>query len=315
MPTVTYVAEGMGLIGNRYENALVMSHKYKMRQVFFKNGVNQPRFTIAKKEQYPDMTGFQFPLIIKPTDRCSSVGVKKVDHEAELKEAIHRAQQLAYSQEAIIEEYVSGCEATVDMITWQGIHYPITISDTETTGAPYFSKIGYHQPSHLNADIQTKIIVAAKKALTALKFEFGASDIEVKVSETGEVKIIEINPRMGGDFTECLVELSTGYDIIKGVIDIALGQFKEPSFPLKKCSGICFCREDTYYIKQAIKNKKKYPDIVKAVFFEKKERYLDRLGYLIYQSGQRRDLRRILDIKIATKQLNLRKKELKKDGI
>jgi len=293
MPMVAYVAQGMGLIGNRYEDTLIMRNKYKVRQAFFKNGVSQPRFTIASKGQNPDLTGFQFPLIVKPTDRCSSVGIKKANNDAELKEAILRAQQLAYSQEAIIEEFVSGCEATVDIIAWQGKHYPITISDTETTGAPYFSKIGYHQPSMLDQDIQAKIIDEAKKALTALNLNYGASDTEVKITENGEVKIIEINPRMGGDATEHLLRFSKGYDFIKGVINVALNQFEEPVFPLNKYSGVCYLSKETEYLKPIMENKENEPDIVMVKIDTDELKYLqcggDRSGFLIYQSEQRRN--------------------------
>ena len=292
LPTVAYVAQSMGLPGNRYEDTLTMINKHKARLEFFKNEVNQPRFTIASKEQEPDLTGFQFPLIVKPTDRLGSIGVLKVDKEAELSGAIHRAQQLAYSGEAIIEEFVSGCEATVDMISWQGNHYPIIISDTETTGAPFFSKIGYHQPSMLSADIQAKIINEAKKALTALRFDYGVSDIEVKVNENGEVKVIEINPRMGGDATELLVRLSKGYDLVKGVIDVALNQFALPVFPVNKYSGVCYLSKETEYLKSVMDNRDNDPEIVMVQIDREDLRYLqcggDRSGFLIYQSTQRR---------------------------
>ena len=292
VPTVAYVAENMGLPGNRYEDMLIAGNKFKSRQAFLKNGVNSPLFTIAIEGEEPDLTRFQYPLIVKPTDRCSSVGVKKVNNKTELLEAIQIAQQLSYSHEAIIEEFIPGSEATLDMISWKGKHYPIIISDTETTGAPHYLKIGYHQPSHLNQDIQTKIINEAKKALTALKFEFGVSDTEVKVTETGEVKLIEINPRMGADNTEFLVNLSIGYDLIKGVIDIALGQFEEPIFQYKKFSGVYYYYKDKLeWLKQIVENKENDHDIIKSVIYHEDEIFLGRIGHIIYQSDQKRRLR------------------------
>ena len=297
MPTVAFVAQGMGLQGNRYDDSLIMANKYKARQAFFKNGVNSPRFTIAYEGKSPELNGLNYPLIVKPTDRCASLGVKKVGNEEELIEAVLRAQQLSYSREAIIEEFVDGCEATVDMITWQGKHYPITISDTETTGTPYFSKIGYHQPSLLNPDIQSKIINEAKKALTALKFDYGVSDTEVKVTENGEIKIIEINPRMGADSTEQLVKLSKGYDLIKGVINVAMNQFEEPVFPINKYSGVCYLSKETEYLKPIFENKVNDPDIVMVKIDKNELCYLqcggDRSGYLIYQSEQRKNWKKI----------------------
>jgi len=292
VPTVAFVAQGIGIPGNNYEDALIMSNKYKARIAFFKNGVNSPNFTIAKEGEDIDIKEIKFPVIVKPTDRSASIGIKKVDNETELQEAIQRAQKLSFAREALIEEFITGSEATLDMITFQGKHYPIIISDTETTGAPYFTKIGYHQPSLLNPEIQEKIIVEAKKALTALKFNNGASDTEVIVTKSGEVKVIEINPRMGGDATEHLVRLSTGYDFAKGALKLAIGQFEVPEFPLKKYSGVCFLGKETEYLKSIIENKENDPEIIIAKIEKKELKYLqcgvDRSGYLIYQSDRKR---------------------------
>ena len=64
--------------------------------------------------------------------------------------------------------------------------------------------------------------------LDALKVENGASHTEFKL-EGESVRIIEIGARMGGDcIGSDLVELSTGYDFVRMVIDVAAG--REPSF-------------------------------------------------------------------------------------
>jgi len=291
VPTVWYVAEKMGLIGNKYFEPFVATNKLLMRQAFLRNGVNSPRFTIAAEDM--DLSELDYPLIVKPTDRGGSLGVKKVDRKEDLKAVIERAQNLSYSNNAVVEEFVAGVEATLDMISWLGKHYPITISDTETTGIPYYSKIGYHQPSMLSADIQEKIINEAKKALDALNFKYGASDTEVKVTETGEVKVIEVNPRMGGDCTETMISLSKGYDFVKGIIDVALNQFEEPVFSMNKYAGICYLSKETEYLKKVIENRDNYPEIIYAEINDNELRYLqsswERSGFLIYQSKQRRN--------------------------
>ena len=287
VPIVAYIAEKMGLPGNRYEDMLIAAgSKFTMRQAFSKNGVKSPRYTNSRN--CTDLSEFQYPLIVKPVDRCASIGVMKVNNETELKEAIDRAKQLSYTRDAIIEEFVTGIEVTIDMISWQGIHYPISMTETETTGAPYYTKIGYHGPPKFNDDIQNKIIIEAKKALTALNFNYGASDTEVIVTETGEVKLIEINPRMGGDSTDQLVRLSTGYDFLKGAINLALGQFEIPVFPYKKYAGIYYCLENTEWIKKVIEEKENNPEIVEAVFFKEEDKRLGRIGYFIYQTEQKR---------------------------
>jgi len=291
VPTVCFVAQQMGLIGNNYDDSLISINKYLMRRAFVENGVNSPRFTLASEDM--DLTGFTYPLIVKPTDRAGSTGVIKVEKEKDLRDAIEYAKKLSFKNDAIVEECVIGSEATVDSISWQGKHYEITISDTETLGGPYYSKIGYHQPSGLGKDIWDRIIIEAKKALTAVKINYGASDVEVMVTEKGEVKVIEVNPRMGGDSTEELLRLSTGYDFVKGVISVALNQFEEPVFPISKYSGTCLLSKETEYLKPIILNKENDPEIITTEIYDDELHYLQgivgRSGYLIYQSTKRRN--------------------------
>jgi hypothetical protein len=97
---------------------------------------------------------------------------------------------------------------------------------------------------------------------------------------------------MGGDFIGShLVRLSTGYDFLKGVIDIALGHFEEPKLNDKKCSGVYFLCKETEHLLPVIQNFGNYPEIIKAEITDNKlhniECSADRSGYLIYQSEKR----------------------------
>ena len=292
MPTVAFVAQNMELTGNRYDDTVIMVNKYKARRAFFNYGVNQPRFTVAYEGEEPDMTGLQYPLIVKPTDRGASVGIKKVENEAELKDAIVSAQQLAYSKEAIIEEFLSGKEVCAECISWDYEPYILAITETETLGGPHYSKIAYHQPAQLDANEQTKVADAVRKALKALNFICGPSDIEMVITKEGDVKIVELNPRMGGDSTDKMVKLSTGYDFLEAAVNLAFGQFEKPVLTLNKHSGIYFLSKETEYLKPIIENSKNDPDIVFAEIEDSELRYLQgadgRSGYFIYQSEQLR---------------------------
>ena len=295
--TIAYIAENMGLIGNRYEDSLISSNKYKARQAFLKGGASSPRFVVAQEGTVPDVTGFRYPLIVKPTDRCASIGVVKVETEKELQEAIRNSQQLSFTGQAIIEEYVTGIEVSVETISWQGKHYNLTLTDKVTAGEPYYVEIAHHEPSVFSEEIQEKIKAEARKALTAVGVNYGASDTEIKITENGEVYVIEVNPRLGGDFSHDMVQLSTGYDFMKGVIDVALNQFEEPVITEQKYSGIYFLCKDAEWVKNAIENKENDPDIVAAELYNNGElRHLqsnmDRSGYFMYQSAQRRDWER-----------------------
>lgn len=61
--------------------------------------------------------------------------------------------------------------------------------------------------------------------MDSLKIVNGASHSEIKIDQDGNIKLIEIGGRMGGDcIGSDLVQLSTGVDFVKAVIDVALGK-------------------------------------------------------------------------------------------
>ena len=286
--TVNYVAERMGLIGNPDNYSEVTTNKYLMRECFAKNNIPSPKFTFVGKDGLYDISGFQFPLIVKPTDRSGSRGVEKVLDELYLKGAIERAQNEAFSKSAIIEEYVTGREISVESISFEGQHYVLQITDKVTTGSPYFVELEHHQPSTLSEEIQNRVKEVVLNASSALHVKYGASHSELKITESGDIRVIEIGARMGGDFIGSdLVKLSTGYDFLKAVINVAMGQFEVPVITDHKCSGVYFLCKGTERVKQYIDNYQNYPQIVQAEITSPELKEIqcsgDRSGYFIYQ--------------------------------
>ena len=209
-----------------------------------------------------------------------------------MEESIHRAVKESFSGEAIIEEFVTGREISVESISFEGKHYVLQLTDKVTTGAPNFVELEHHQPSTLPQDIQNNIRALVTKALDALHIRYGASHSELKITEDNEIKFIEIGARMGGDFIGSdLVKLSTGYDFLKGCIQCAMGVFEEPKISKQAFSGVYFLSEETKEFLPIIKDYDKYPEIVKAEItnqhLKKIECSEERSGYIIYQANKK----------------------------
>lgn len=290
--TVNYVAEQMGLIGNPDKYSQTATNKYLMRQCFMENDVPSPKFCLTDGEVPMVINTFRFPVIVKPTDRSGSRGVEKVEKEGDLKEAITRACKESFQKKAVIEEFVEGREISVESISFEGKHYVLQITDKVTTEAPFFVELEHHQPSSLPEDIKSRVKAIVLNALTALHIKYGASHAELKITEDGDIRVIEIGARMGGDFIGSdLVKLSTGYDFLKGVIDVAFGEFKEPKMTEHKCSGVYFLCKETERLLPVIENAEKYPEIVRAevtdTVLHNIEKSADRSGYFIYQSNKK----------------------------
>ena len=293
VPTVCYVAERMGLIGNGYENALKSTNKYLMSRCFAEAGIPAPAFCRVKAgDDLSALSAFSLPMIVKPTDRSGSLGVEIIKQREQLVPLVTKACDYSFHQEAIVEEFIEGREVSVESISWEGRHFVLQITDKVTTGEPYFVELEHHQPSNLPKEIQEKIRSLVPRALDALHIRYGASHSEIKITPTGELFIIEIGARMGGDFIgSTLVKLSTGYDFLKGVIEVALGDFHEPIIIEHNYSGVYFLSKETQYLKPIIENWKKHPEIVEAEMTDLELRNIkcsgDRSGYFIYQNDHR----------------------------
>ena len=290
--TVNYVAERMGLIGNPDLFSQTVTNKYLMRQCFMENNVPSPRFCVSDGIVPDIVSSFNLPLIVKPTDRSGSRGVEKVNDLKDLQTAIHRACRESFQKKAIIEEFVGGREISVESISNNGQHFILQITDKVTTGSPFFVELEHHQPSSLLDEVKARVKRIVLDALDALHIVYGASHSELKITDSGEIRVIEIGARMGGDFIGSdLVQLSTGYDFLKGVIDVAFGEFEEPHLTESMCSGVFFLCKETESILPIIEHSEDYPEIVRAEITDQTLRRIecsgDRSGYLIYKGTKR----------------------------
>lgn len=297
-PTVAYVAEQMGLVGNSYEVSLKANNKNLMRQAFSEANVPCPKFICVQgvddlEERLKTIQKtFQLPLIVKPSDRSGSLGVTKVVTWNTLYGAVVHAMELSFKQEVMVEEFIDGDEISVEYISYGGVHYPLQITDKITTGAPHFVELEHHQPSMLPNDICDEVHHITQKALSALGITNSASHSEYRITKEGKIYVMEIGARMGGDFIGSdLVQLSTGYDFVKGVIEVALGLFEAPVLTDKAYSGVYFLSAATPQVAHYIQHTQQYPAVVKAEQTDTKLHEItcsaERSGYFIYRDNEK----------------------------
>ena len=242
MVTVNYVAQKLGLNSNSIEATRVSTNKHMMRERFFACGDPSPKSILVDSIHDLDDQELSFPLIVKPTDRSGSRGVTKVYSFEQLKNAIDSAEIEGFEKKALVEEFAEGDEYSVEYISWHGEHHFLTITKKYTTGAPHFVETAHLQPAPLSDETKQKVRNIVEHALDSLYLKEGASHTEVKIDEAGNIRIIEIGGRMGGDcIGSSLVQLSTGVDFVKAVIQVALGEEPANIVPsAKAASGVRF---------------------------------------------------------------------------
>lgn len=261
--TVNYLTNNLGLTGNSLECTKISTNKYEMRKAFKENGVSVPKFIeLSSYKEISEIEKMEAPIIVKPTDRSGSRSITKIEDLSEIKKlenAINEAINTSFEKKAIVEEYIDGDEFSAESISYRGNHTVLTITRKQTTGAPHFIETGHIQPAGLNEEMTSKVEKEVIAGLNSLKIENGASHTEFKITPNGDVKIIEIGARMGGDcIGSDLVQISTGYDFLKMVIDVGLGNrpdFTKVVKPQKAIIKFIFTEKDIQELEK-IKNER-----------------------------------------------------------
>lgn len=264
--TVQYLAEKLGLPGNSSDCIRQSTNKFAMRSTFRKAGIPVPYFEcVAEGETaHPQ----HFPVIVKPTDRSGSRAITKVSDPSELPAALEAAISQSFEKKAIVEEYISGAEYSVETISYQGKHTCLAITKKFTTGSPHYIEVGHLQPAPLSAELRQKVEAVVFQALDALGVEYGAGHSELRISEEGEIRIIEIGSRMGGDcIGSDLVPLSTGQDFVGMVVDTAAGNPPRFREAVQYISAIRFLMNE--HDRKLLENlKKEHPEKIRKVVIE-----------------------------------------------
>lgn len=225
MRGVARVAEHLGLPGISYDTAVKATDKFEMIKAFKAQNVASPWFfTVDSLEELKALNGrLGYPCIMKPTDNAGSHGVVLAKSFDDLLNEYEYSRENARCGKVIVEEYLKGDEVSVEVMVINGEVHILQITDKITTGAPHFVEMGHSQPSQHPVALQEAIKDIATKACQSVGINQGPAHVEMMVTKNGPV-MIELGARMGGDYiTSALVPLSTGIDMVKATIDVALG--------------------------------------------------------------------------------------------
>ena len=227
---VGYVASGMGLVANSPEAVACSTDKHAMRKVFAANGDPSPKSMVVGGSFDLASSGLRFPIIVKPADRSGSRGIARLETPEGFEQAAARAASESFSGTVLVEEFFEGLEYSVEYISWKGKHHFLSVTEKFTSGAPMFIEKGHLEPARMDFELEARVRSVVEHALDGLGVEYGASHSEIKINKQGEIAIIEIGSRMGGDrIGSDLVRLSTGYDFVAAVVKVAMGE--EPELP------------------------------------------------------------------------------------
>ncbi|WP_318506406.1 ATP-grasp domain-containing protein [Photobacterium leiognathi] len=215
--TVDFVRRYLNLKVNPKDTILNTTNKFIMRNKLRDNNCPIPLFLLVKNiDDISIHEKIKYPVIVKPLDRSGSRGISKVEQFSKLEHAIEYSKSVSFSDEILIEEFIDGREFSIESFSINYEHNILQITEKFTTGAPNFIEVAHLAPARIDQVIIDKIKNIITEALTALNIKDGCSHAELKINSVGDIKIIEIGSRMGGDFIGSdLVKYNTGVDFLK----------------------------------------------------------------------------------------------------
>lgn len=224
--TVAAVASALNLPGIKFDDAEAATNKIKMRQRFLDHGVPSPPFmpVWSLKEAKEAFRKLKAPLVIKPADNMGARGVIRVDDRNELPDAFRFAKNASPSGELIIEEFMEGPELSIDSIIYNNEITITGVADRIIEYPPYFIETGHNMPSSKTPDLVIDACRVMRQGIEALGINIGAAKGDIKLTPDGPM-IGELAARLSGGFMSAYTyPLHSGVNLMRAVIEVALGQ-------------------------------------------------------------------------------------------
>lgn len=228
-PTAAYVAEKMGLPTNPYESVLTLTRKDLIRPFMEANGFCFPKGKsfVEYEEAYDFFVTLEKPVMVKPVDASGSKGVSKIYEEIEFKTAYAEAKKYSRSGFIIVEEFIQrdGYQVAGDGFLVNGkLVFAGLMNEHFDTLVNPLVPIGESYPSVLSEDLKEKARSEIERLMQLLNMKMGALNIDFIVDKKGNVYILEIGPRNGGNLITDAIRLATDVDLAKYTILSALGE-------------------------------------------------------------------------------------------
>ncbi len=222
--TVAQVSEDLGLpCYIDYKTARDVTNKAYMKKVFQDNEISTAKYAVMSELDKDKISQMRFPLIVKPADCNSSKGVKRVENLEELEIAFAQAVNFSRTDTAVVEEFVSGVELSVDVYVENGKANVLSVCrlDKIANNDKFVIFRGWYNPEEAEPVVD-KIKVTAQQIADA--FGLKNTPMLIQAMSDGEnIYVLEFSARTGGGVKYILIKEVSGFDVIKAVVDLTLG--------------------------------------------------------------------------------------------
>ncbi len=169
---------------NSFSSALAMD-KHISKILFQKENILTPNWIQLEKNKNQNLENIKFPIVVKPNDGGSTIGMSIVKEENQLQNAIDLA--FVHSNKILLEEYIEGQELTVSIL--ENSPLPIIEIKPKKNFYDYTRKYTkgeteYICPAKIDNDLTQKIQLAALNAFNGLNCKtFARVDFRLRNDE------------------------------------------------------------------------------------------------------------------------------------
>jgi len=200
-------------------------HQRTVLQIY---GVPQPRYSFLDSEEDAARlvanNDIEFPMVVKPSCGTGKVGVRLVTTPCELMDHVRRLASgvIVTGVETelgfLAEEYIHGDEFSVEVFNESAVAVV-----RKRNCPPTFLEIGHSCPAGLSPESDRRVRDCAVAAVSALGLKWGPAHVELKLSASGRLAVVEVNPRLAGGNIPSMVQTAHHLDLVGATLDACLG--------------------------------------------------------------------------------------------
>lgn len=225
--TMSRIAEELQLPGINYQSAKVIKNKALVRKRLFEANADDTgiSYEIDSVDDIADiLPKIKFPVMMKPVDGSGSRGASKVEKTEDFVKAAVFAMNGSITHRAVAEPFIEGKEYGVESFVDNGVIHVLGVMQKDMTLPPYYAELGHAIPSGLTPELETKVKSCVYRAIFALGVNHGSVNMDLLITNEGNVHIVDVGARMGGNLIGShIIPMGTGIDYMGNMIRAAVG--------------------------------------------------------------------------------------------
>jgi D-alanine-D-alanine ligase len=222
---------GIPYVGSGPEGHALALDKVITKLVMQKQGIPTPNFWVFSTGD-GDMRQVQYPAIVKPKMEAVSFGLKIVNNDEELREAVHFVVS-EFKQQALVEQFIRGREFCVGLLgNGDPEAFPVLEIDLENNPDAIQSVDDKRErprgkicPAQISKNVADEMVRWSKEAFKALGLRDFAR-VDIRMDEDEHSYLLEINSMASLGLTGAYVNAAkvAGYDyarLVNRILEVA----------------------------------------------------------------------------------------------